>query len=76
MTDSRADSDERLEQLIEELRQLADEAEENVKQRRDSVDMSEVDPAHMALAEQQGMNQAFRTAWQIAIGKREGEDGE
>jgi hypothetical protein len=60
-----------MEQLIQELRSLADEAAEDAKRRKDEVDFSEVEPSHMALAEKQGMKQAFEQAWRLAISKRD-----
>jgi hypothetical protein len=60
-----------MEQLIQDLRSLADEAAEDAKRRKDEVDFSEVEPSHMALAEKQGMKQAFEQAWRLAISKRD-----
>lgn len=73
MPDSEAEP---LEELIDELRELADEAGERAEERKDDVDLSEVDPSHMALAENQGMRQAYQIAWNKAISKREVNDAE
>lgn len=64
-------TDNNLEGLIDELRDLADEAGERAAERKRTVDMSEVEASHMALAEYQGMEQAFQQAWKLAISKRE-----
>lgn len=63
-----------LEDLIDELRDLADEAEEEAVERKAETDLSEADPSHMALAEKQGMRQAYVNAWRLAISHREGDD--
>ena len=59
-----------IEQVIAGLRDLADEAEKNVDQRKSKTDLSDVDPAQMAVAEAQGMMKAYQQAWQLAISKR------
>jgi hypothetical protein len=62
-----------IEQLVSELRTLADEAGEDADRRKRDVDLSDVDTSHMALAEKQGMRQAFEQAWRLAISKRDNE---
>lgn len=62
-----------LEEAIEDLRSLADQAEEDLEQRKEETDMSGVDPAQMAVAEMQGKMQAFQKAWALAIDKRDEE---
>lgn len=64
-------SEDDIEQLIHELRTLADEAGDDADRRKQEIDLSEVDTSHMALAEKQGMRQAFQQAWRLAISKRE-----
>ena len=66
-----------LEEVIADLRKLADEAGEDLDERKEGVDLSGADPSHMAFAEMQGMRNAFQQAWQLAISKREeASDGE
>jgi hypothetical protein len=67
------ESESDIEQLISELRTLADEAGEDADRRKRDVDLSDVDTSHMALAEKQGMRQAFEQAWRLAISKRDNE---
>lgn len=60
-----------LEDSIEDLRTLADKAQDDVEQRKAETDLSGVNPKHMALAEMQGKRDAFQKAWRLAISKRE-----
>jgi len=64
---------------IDALRALADEADADVEERKADTDMSDPDPAQMAVAEVQGMRKAYEHAWKVAIAKRnevpEGDDG-
>lgn len=62
---------EALEEVINDLRDLADQAGDRAEERKSDVDLSDVDTSHMALAEMQGMRQAFQQAWKLAISKRE-----
>ena len=60
-----------IEQTIAELRSLADEAEEDVDQRKSDTDLSDVDPSHLALADSPGMLPAYQHALNVAISKRD-----
>lgn len=62
---------ESLEDLVEDLRDLADEAEKDLQQRKSDTDLSGVDPSQMAVAERQGQMSAFQQAWRLAISHRE-----
>lgn len=64
------DSEPPIEQVVADLRKLADEAEEDLEQRKETTDLTDVDPSQMAYAEMQGMRRAFVQAWRLAISKR------
>jgi hypothetical protein len=70
-TDESADE---IEQLISKLRDLADEASEKADQRKEETDMSGLNPSQMAVAELDGMQQAFQQAWALAIDHRSDSD--
>lgn len=64
---------EQLEEVIDDLRELADQAETDMKDRKEAADMSDIDPSVMAYAERMGQMEAFQQAWKLAISKRDGQ---